>query len=551
MAVSPIAHSVTSSGGPPQRLDTAGSSARRGFWGPGVRLFCNLQFPAKAIIVALLFATPSFALIAWLLVGTFQEARQARMDATRQHVEVAMGVLAWAQSQEAAGKLTREQAQQLARAETGAMRYGKNDYFWIVDMQPRMVMHPINPDLNGRSVSEFKDPNTVDVFNRVVDLVRKEARGFIPYKWPKPGSSEPLDKIAYVEKFEPWGWVLGSGIYVGDLREGLGYRLAWIATIMLAGSALAAYLFVSFYLVMEGGLKRARLHMRAIASGDLTKTPEPIGSDELADLLLDLRDMQRGLLDIVARMRQSSDEIVRTGDEIACEAIELSTRTEQTTASLRGSASSMDEITATAMTSSDRIEEASQVARRNAELAGDGGRAMHAVVETMDGIHRASARIGEIIGTIDGIAFQTNILALNAAVEAARAGEQGRGFAVVASEVRTLAQRSAEAAQQIKTLIGSSVEQVEAGSEIVRNAGGTIEEIVMSSQRVDQLLGEVTHGAREQSQGITRIGQAVEDLDRMTQQNAAMADRAAGAASAIRDQAKSLAGEVARFRIGI
>jgi methyl-accepting chemotaxis protein len=167
----------------------------------------------------------------------------------------------------------------------------------------------------------------------------------------------------------------------------------------------------------------------------------------------------------------------------------------------------------------------------------------------MEGIRTSSAKIGEIIGTIDGIAFQTNILALNAAVEAARAGEQGRGFAVVASEVRVLAQRSAEAAKQIKALIGSSVERVEAGTGIVRRAGATIEEIVSSSQRVDHLLGEVANGAREQGAGIAQISQAVQQLDKMTQQNAALVEQTAAASSAMREQALGLVGQVSHFRL--
>ena len=208
----------------------------------------------------------------------------------------------------------------------------------------------------------------------------------------------------------------------------------------------------------------------------------------------------------------------------------------------------MEEISSTVKSATEHTDEAARVARHSAEAAAAGGKVMREVAETMEGIRSSSARIGEIIGTIDGIAFQTNILALNAAVEAARAGEQGRGFAVVASEVRTLAQRSAEAAKEIKVLIGGSVDQVEAGTGVVRKAGSTMEEIVTSSRRVDQLLGEVAAGAREQNLGIGQVGQAVQELDRMTQQNAALVEQTAAAATAMKDQALRLAEEVSRFK---
>jgi methyl-accepting chemotaxis protein len=209
----------------------------------------------------------------------------------------------------------------------------------------------------------------------------------------------------------------------------------------------------------------------------------------------------------------------------------------------------MDQISSTVKSSSDNTTEAARVAGHNAELAGEGGRVMRDVVQTMDSIRESSARIADIIATIDGIAFQTNILALNAAVEAARAGEQGRGFAVVAGEVRTLAQRSAGAAREIRDLIGRSVEQVEAGTGTVHRAGTTMEEIVSASQRVSQLLAEVANGAREQSLGIAQIGAAVQELDRMTQQNAALVEETAAASGAMKNQAESLAAEVARFRL--
>ena len=189
------------------------------------------------------------------------------------------------------------------------------------------------------------------------------------------------------------------------------------------------------------------------------------------------------------------------------------------------------------------------MARHNAAIAEDGGRVMHEVVATMEGIRGASARIAEIVGTIDGIAFQTNILALNAAVEAARAGAQGRGFAVVAQEVRMLAQRSAEAAKEIKALIGGSVQQVQAGTVVVRKAGAAMHDIVGASQRVSDLLGAVATGAREQSHGIGQVGEAVVELDRVTQQNATLVEQTAHAATDMRELARTLAQEVARFRM--
>ena len=229
--------------------------------------------------------------------------------------------------------------------------------------------------------------------------------------------------------------------------------------------------------------------------------------------------------------------------------MDLSARTEQAAANLEESASAMEQISSTVQKTSAHTEEVARVAHHNAEAAAQGGEVMREVVQTMEGIRGSSARIGEIIGTIDGIAFQTNLLALNAAVEAARAGEQGRGFAVVAAEVRSLAQRSASAAHEIKGLISTSVAQVEAGSGIVRRAGATIDDIVQSSQRVNTLLGEIATGAREQSQGIGQIGQAVQELDRMTQQNAALVEETASASSAMKDQAQVLAQEVTRFRL--
>jgi methyl-accepting chemotaxis protein len=259
--------------------------------------------------------------------------------------------------------------------------------------------------------------------------------------------------------------------------------------------------------------------------------------------------MQRALRDIVGQVRGSSDSIVHASSEIANASMDLSSRTEQTAANLEESASSMEQISATVRHTADNVREAAQVASGNSQSAAHGGSVIAAVVSTMQEINTSSKKIGDIIGTIDGIAFQTNILALNAAVEAARAGEQGRGFAVVASEVRSLAQRSAQAAREIKTLITTSVEKVEAGTHIVKGAGETMQELVINARRMNDLLAEISTAAAEQSSGVTQVGVAVNDLDRMTQQNAALVEQTAAAASALKDQASGLAEEVAKFRM--
>ncbi len=313
--------------------------------------------------------------------------------------------------------------------------------------------------------------------------------------------------------------------------------------------ALGAYLFYSFFLVTHGGLREVQKHLEAMTAGDLTTRPNPWGKDEAAILMGTLADMQTSLRKIVSSVRSSSESLVHASTEISSASLDLSQRTEQTAANLQQSASSMEEISSTVSHTADNVIKAAEVASSNSKAASRGGSVIDQVVTTMQDIHKSSSKISEIIGTIDGIAFQTNILALNAAVEAARAGEQGRGFAVVAGEVRSLAQRSASAAKEIKALITGSVELVASGTKVVKGAGETMQELVGNAQRMHDLLSDISTAANEQSQGIMQVGGAVNDLDRMTQQNAALVEQTAAAAEALKDQAVDLAAEVAQFKL--
>jgi methyl-accepting chemotaxis protein len=296
-------------------------------------------------------------------------------------------------------------------------------------------------------------------------------------------------------------------------------------------------------------LREASQTADRIANGDLTRVALATRHDELGDLLRALGRMREALHQSVSAVRDSADQIAEASREVAVGSTDLSARTEQTASNLEETSAAMHQLTDSARQSASSAQEASSLAHEAASVAQQGGQMVGQVVQTMDGIQQSSRRIADIIGVIDGIAFQTNILALNAAVEAARAGEQGRGFAVVAGEVRTLAQRSAQAAREIKSLITTSVEQVESGSRIVGHTGQTMSQLVQAVDRVSQLISEIAGTVGNQTQSLSEVNAAVTQLDGMTQQNAALVEQSAAAAESLKDQAARLAEVVGRFRL--
>jgi methyl-accepting chemotaxis protein len=329
----------------------------------------------------------------------------------------------------------------------------------------------------------------------------------------------------------------------------IAFGLKLLAGGALLGLACGALMAAAITRSITHPLQAAMQTADAIAGGDLTQDFHVERRDEIGQLMDVLQRMQSSLQETVRRIRASTDSIGTASSEVAIGSQDLSTRTEQTAANLQETASSMEQITATVRQSADAAAQANQLTAGAASVARRGGEVVAQVVATMEQINASSKKISDIIGTIDGIAFQTNILALNAAVEAARAGEQGRGFAVVAGEVRSLAQRSATAAREIKALIGGSVERVEAGARLVGDAGTTMHDIVASVQRVTDIIGEVSAAAAEQDRGMVQVNSAVSDLDRMTQQNAALVEQSAAAAESLKAQAQQLAEVVRVFRL--
>jgi methyl-accepting chemotaxis protein len=318
---------------------------------------------------------------------------------------------------------------------------------------------------------------------------------------------------------------------------------------LAAGLPFAA--FLSFLLIrgLSRGLEKAIAVAHAVAQGDLTQTIEVRGDNELARLMQALAAMGQSLVTVVSSVRQGSESVATASAEIAQGNNDLSARTEQQASALEQTAASMEELSSTVKQNADSARQANQLAASASTVAVKGGEVVSQVVDTMKGINESSRKIADIISVIDGIAFQTNILALNAAVEAARAGEQGRGFAVVASEVRSLAGRSAEAAKEIKTLIGASVERVEHGTALVDQAGATMTEVVSSIKRVTDIMGEISAASNEQALGVAQVGEAVTQMDQATQQNAALVEEMAAAASSLKSQAQELVQTVAVFKL--
>ncbi|MFT7775163.1 methyl-accepting chemotaxis protein [Roseateles sp.] len=418
-------------------------------------------------------------------------------------------------------------------------------------------------DLQKLIEAALDSPEEKELFARIGELRKTylAAREEVS-KAKKAGDAEGAAKL-FAERFEPTSKSYLDGVtdLVARQREqldasasrveALRTRTVWLlvgctALALLTGIALSVVLTRG----ITGPLREAERAARSIADMDLTGEPQRhYRNDETGQLLRAIDAMREALRGALQEVRVVVDNISTASTQIATGNQDLSARTEQTASNLEETASAMEELTSTVRQSADSAAQANQLTGSAADVARRGGSVVAEVVNTMTEIHQSSQKIGDIIGTIDGIAFQTNILALNAAVEAARAGEQGRGFAVVAGEVRTLAQRSAEAAKEIKTLIGASVDRVEAGSRLVGDAGQTMTEIVDSVQRVTDIVGEISTAAGEQSQGIGQINQAVAELDKMTQQNAALVEESTAAAESLKEQANRLSTVVATFRL--
>ncbi|NKL28902.1 HAMP domain-containing protein [Rhizobium leguminosarum bv. viciae] len=583
------------------------------------RLYCLVGFTLAVLAATMVF----FLNYSYSELEAERKAGLEKMEAT------ALGIFDKYYKMEQAGTMTREQAQAAAKDVIGAMRYGADGYFWINDMHPTMVMHPIKPALNGTDISQMKDPTGKFLFVEFVNKVKKDGKGFVDYLWPKPGADEPVLKYSYVAGFELWGWIVGTGVYADDLAALYRQNAIWAALLCLLGAAATIAIAYAIVRSVTAPIARLKAAMNAIAAEEASV--EIAGSDrrdeigQMAKVLLVLRDSvdERSALRGREDERQRQIEEERRGNEASLRSVSerqtqamqalgvgleklaggdltvaigdigedyaklrgdfnaavdalngvihaiaesshvvnesasdiseatgnLSKRTEQQAAALEETAAALDEITATVKTASERANEAREMVTETKASAGKSGEIVRNAVTAMGRIEESSNRISQIISVIDEIAFQTNLLALNAGVEAARAGEAGRGFAVVAQEVRELAQRSANAAKEIKALISRSAAEVEGGVALVRSTGDALLEIEALVNRVNDHVVSIATAAREQSTGLNEINSSVNHMDQMTQQNAAMVEETTAASRTLADESTQLKTLLANFRL--
>jgi methyl-accepting chemotaxis protein len=490
----------------------------------------------------LLFGSGAVLIIMMVMLLSANELRhtlyQEKQLKTRNVVEVAFSVLEQYHALAREGRMTEQEAKTAAIASVKSLRYEKDDYFWINDMTPVMIMHPFKPELDGKDLSDIKDPGGKQIFVMFAETVKQKQSGFVDYYWPKPGESEPVRKISFVKGFEPWGWVIGSGIYVDDVDAAFWKAIGtdtMVLVMVIACFGLFAWR-ISRSIVHPLGAEPAVVARIAdkVSEGDLSLVIETKGADE-SSVIVSMKKMVERLSTIVADVKSAADNVASGSLELSSGAMQLSQGTTEQAASSEEASASIEQMNGAIVQNAENAMATEKIALKSAAGARESGKAVGEAVVAMK-------QIAQKIMIIEEISRQTNLLALNAAIEAARAGEHGKGFAVVSGEVRKLAERSQTAAAEIGQLSASSVETAD-------RAGAMLTMLVPNIQKTAELVQEISAASKEQTSGAGQINSAIQQLNQVVQHNAGASEEMAATAQELSSQADQLQQTVAFFRV--